>query len=130
MKIAVTATAPTLTADVDARFGRCPFFLLIDSDSLAFESLDNSKNAQGSGAGIRSAQLLAQLQVSAVLTGNCGPNAVQTLSAAGISVFLGCSGPISTVVARFKAGEFQPTAAANVESHAGKASTDGHVHAG
>jgi predicted Fe-Mo cluster-binding NifX family protein len=129
MKIAVTATGPTLTADMDTRFGRCPYFLLVDTDSLEFEAVDNNNNAQGSGAGIQSAQMLAQRQVTTVLTGNCGPNAIQTLSAAGINVFLGQSGTISAVVERFKAGELKPTSVANVESHAGKTSTDSHNHA-
>ncbi len=69
--------------------------------------------------GIQAAQLMAQKRVKAVLTGNCGPNAHQTLSAAGIDVVVGCSGTVSEVVERFKSGQLSAASAPNVASHAG-----------
>ena len=36
MKLAVTAKGKTLADQVDARFGRCPYFVLVDSESLEF----------------------------------------------------------------------------------------------
>jgi hypothetical protein len=57
--------------------------------------------------------------VEAVITGNCGPNAVQTLSAAGIELFGGQSGTVREVVERFKNGSLKPTRGATVDSHFG-----------
>ena len=64
--------------------------------------------ALGQGAGIQSAQLMAERGVTAVLTGNCGPNAHKTLSAVGISVIVGCAGGVKDVIEQFKAGKLNP----------------------
>ena len=119
MKIAVTAIGPSLDAAVEPRFGRCPYFLIIDPDSLSFESVENPNAALGGGAGIQSAQLIAEKGAEVVLTGNCGPNAYQTLSAAGIGVVIGCSGTARGVVEQFKAGRLSPTSQPNVASKFG-----------
>ncbi|NMB77263.1 MAG: dinitrogenase iron-molybdenum cofactor biosynthesis protein [Myxococcales bacterium] len=119
MKVAISATGRTLDDAVDPRFGRCSTFLLVETDDMTFEAIENGNSSLGGGAGIQAAQLVAHKGVKAVLTGNCGPNAHQTLSAAGIDVIVGCSGTVSEVVARFKAGQLQPTTAPNVASHSG-----------
>jgi len=131
MKIAITATETSLDAIVDPRFGRCPCFLIVDTDSMAFEAVGNPNVILGGGAGIQSAQLVADKGARYVLTGNCGPNAHRALTAAGITVIVGCSGPVRAVIERFKAGELQPSDQANVPSHfgvgSGSASADGPV---
>jgi len=80
MKIAVSAAAPELDAEVDPRFGRCQYFIIVDPQSMEFEDLDNSNAMAAGGAGISTAQMIASKGVEVVLTGNCGPNAYQTLS--------------------------------------------------
>jgi len=118
-KIAVTSTGPTLEDTVEPRFGRCAYFLLIDTDTMDFEALQNPNIALGGGAGPQSAQLMAQKGASVVLTGNCGPNAFQTFGAAGIQVITGVSGQVRQAVDRFKRGELSPTETPNVQSHFG-----------
>jgi len=119
MRVAVSATGSTLEAAVDPRFGRCSTFVLVETDDMTCEAIDNGNSSLGGGAGIQSAQLMAQKGVKTVLTGNCGPNAHQTLTAAGIDVVVGCSGSVSDVVERFKSGQLHPAAAPNVASHSG-----------
>jgi predicted Fe-Mo cluster-binding NifX family protein len=114
VKIAVTATEPSLAANVDPRFGRCPHFLIIDTDTMEFQALANPSVSAPSGAGIQSAQLVADQGVQCVLTGNCGPNAHATLAAAGVQVILACSGPVQAVVEQFKASPPEPAAGPNV----------------
>lgn len=121
MRVAVTATAPTLDANVDPRFGRCPCFVIVETDDMSFEAVDNSNQGLAQGAGIQSARLLADRNVKHVLTGNCGPNAHQTLSAAGISVIVGCAGTVRDVAEQFKAGQLKPTDQPNVPGHSGAA---------
>jgi predicted Fe-Mo cluster-binding NifX family protein len=118
-KIAVTSTGPTLEDTVESRFGRCAYFLIIDSDSLDFEPMENPNIMLGGGAGIQSAQLMANKGVSVVLTGNCGPNAFQTFGAAGIQVITGIGGRVRQAVERFKAGQFASTSGPSVQSHFG-----------
>ena len=119
MKIALSATAPGLDAEVDPRFGRCQYFIIVDPQTMQFETLDNSNAMAAGGAGISTAQMIASKGVEVVLTGNCGPNAYQTLSAAGIQVINGVSGKIRDAVEAFKAGKFQSSAQASVASHYG-----------
>jgi len=119
MKIAVTATGPDLEAKVDPRFGRCSHFLIVETDDLSFEAVENPNVALGGGAGIQSARMMAEKGVKHVLTGNCGPNAHQTLSAAGVGVIVGCSGPVREVIEQYKAGRLWPVAEPNVAGHFG-----------
>ncbi|MFP3879827.1 MAG: NifB/NifX family molybdenum-iron cluster-binding protein, partial [Dehalococcoidia bacterium] len=104
MKLAVSATAPSLDAEVDPRFGRCQYFVIVDPQTMEFEALDNSSAMAAGGAGISTAQMIANQEAEVVLTGNCGPNAYQTLSAAGVQVITGVSGSIKDAVEAFKAG--------------------------
>jgi len=119
MRIAVSATAPGLDADVDPRFGRCQYFIIVDPQSMEFETLENSSAMAAGGAGISTAQMIASKGVEFVLTGNCGPNAYQTLSAAGIQVITGVSGRIKDAVEAYNTGRLQPSTQPNVGSHYG-----------
>jgi len=119
MKVAVTATGPSLDAALDPRFGRCACFVLVDTDTMGFEAVENLSSSLGGGAGIQSAQLMARKDAAFVLTGNCGPNAHQTLTAAGIGVIVGCGGTVREAIERFKSGELSTASAPSVASHAG-----------
>ena len=120
MKVAVSATGAALDAAVDPRFGRCSTFVLVETDDMSYEAVDNTGSAMAGGAGIRAAELLARKGVRLVLTGNCGPNAHQTLKAAGIDVVLGCGGSVAETIERYKLGRLQVAPAPNVASHAGQ----------
>lgn len=119
MKIAVTSTGPALDSAVDPRFGRCAYFLIIDSDTLAFETIENSSRALGGGAGVQSAQLVAGKGASVVLTGNCGPNAFQAFGAAGIQVITGVGGNVREAVELFRSGKLSASSTPNVQAHSG-----------
>ena len=123
MKTAVTSSGPTLDADVDPRFGRCAYFLIVETDTMVCEAVENTNAALGQGAGIQSAQLLAGKQVKSVLTGSCGPKAYDALSAAGVGVILGCSGVARQVLERFKGGQLNTASGPDVAGHAGMTGT-------
>jgi len=119
MRVAISATGSTLDDEVDPRFGRCPYFIIVDPDTMQFEALENSSAMQAGGAGISTGQMIASKGVQVVLTGNCGPNAYQVLSAAGIQVITGVSGKIQDAIQAYKSGRFQATSQPNVAAHAG-----------
>lgn len=119
MKIAITSTGKDLDAQIDPRFGRCQYFIIVDTDTMEYEALENEQAEARGGAGIQAGQFMAERGVKAVLTGNCGPNAFQALSAAGIEIFTGVSGTAREVIERFTKGEFTSTKTANVPSHFG-----------
>lgn len=119
MKIAVSATGPGLDSDIDPRFGRCQYLVVGDTDTMEFEGIENQSMMAGSGAGISTAQNVANMGVGVVLTGNCGPNAHQTLSAAGIQIITGVSGSAKKAIEDYKAGKLKPISGPNVGAHSG-----------
>jgi len=119
MKICITSEGGSLDSKVDPRFGRCQYFIIADTDTLEFEAIVNPNIESMGGAGIQSAQLVSSKQVKAVVTGNVGPNAFQTLQAAGIEIFTGVSGTVKEVIEKYKKGEFKAVSGPSVGSHAG-----------
>ena len=117
MNICVTSQGDNLDSSIDPRFGRCNYFLIIDSDTLEFEAVENSFSQAGGGAGIQSGQLMSSKGVKAVLTGNVGPNAFQTLKEAGIEIFLGASGTVRETFESYKEGKMTTTEGPSVDSH-------------
>ncbi len=86
MQVIVSAKEPGLEANVSPTFGRCPVYVLVDTETMESESLSNpAQNAPG-GAGIQAAQFVLSRNVDAVLTGKVGHNARDMLAAAGIDI--------------------------------------------
>ncbi len=119
MRVAVSADGKDLDASIDPRFGRCAFFIVVETTDMTFEVFDNENIALGGGAGIQSAQFIASKGVEAIITGNCGPNAVKTLNAAGTKIIVGQSGTVREAVEKYKKGLLDTTSKANVEDHYG-----------
>jgi len=130
IKGAVSSNGENLNAQLDSRFGRCAVFLVVNPDDMSFEVLNNESAVQGGGAGIKAAQFLASQGVAVGITGNCGPNAVQPLSAAGIELFGEQVGTVRDVVEYFKNGNLQPTGEATVDSHFGMNAATGSGRGG
>jgi len=120
MKICVTAVADGLDAQLDPRFGRCPYFVIVESETMKFETVANTALGAMGGAGIQAAQTVASKGVKVLITGNVGPNAFRALSAAGIKIVTGAFGTIREVVERYKKGELKgETSAPTVRGHFG-----------
>ena len=118
MIIAVTSERMDLAGEVDPRFGRAKHFLLVDSETMNFQVVENRHNLNlPQGAGIQAAQNVANHEPVVVLTGNCGPKAFKTLQAAGIKVVVGVSGKIEDAIRAYLRGELEHAKDANVEGH-------------
>ncbi|MEJ2047342.1 MAG: NifB/NifX family molybdenum-iron cluster-binding protein [Dehalococcoidia bacterium] len=125
MKIAISAAGPTLESEVDPRFGRCQYFIIANPETMEFETIENFNVMAAGGAGISTAQMIAGKGVETVLTGNCGPNAYQVLSAAGIKVITGVSGKVKDVIEGYRDGKFKVSDQANVPDHFGTSTSLG-----
>jgi len=118
MKIAVTSAGKDLTADVDPRFGRAEYFLIVDTETLDFEVVENQQNLNlPQGAGIQAGKNLINTGATVLITGNCGPKAFQVLNAGKIKIITGANGNIKDVIDKFKSGELKYSDNANVEGH-------------
>lgn len=85
-RVALSVGSPGLNERVNSKFGRADFILLVDPETMAWESLENPGKDAGSGAGIRVAQLLSDRKVTDVISGEFGPKAHDALTAAGITM--------------------------------------------
>ena len=119
MKIIVSANGQTLDADVDPRFGRCQYFIIVDTETDEFEAVDNPGAMAAGGAGISAAQMIVGKSVDVVLTGHCGPNAFQVLSAAGIKVITDVSGKVVDAIEKYKLGNYSESSKPDVVDHFG-----------
>jgi predicted Fe-Mo cluster-binding NifX family protein len=123
MKICVTATAGDLNAQVDPRFGRCQYFVIVDSETMTFEAMANEAIAAPGGAGIQAAQTMVNKGVDVVISGNIGPNAFQVLSTAGVKIATGAYGTVQEATEMYKSGKLGETGASTVAAHAGMGAT-------
>lgn len=102
MKIAITSSGQSPTANVDERFGRCAFMMIYDTDTGEYSIIKNDNSGNAHGAGTGTAALLAEKGVELVLTGGpMGPKAGETLSAAGIKYETNCKGTVEEVVKEY-----------------------------
>lgn len=118
MKVAVSARGQELESLVDQRFGRCGWFVVVDTVTGEHRAVNNGQNLNAAqGAGIQAANNVSRQGVEAVITGHCGPKAFRTLSAAGIKVFSGAEGTVAETLEKFKNGELKEAEGADVEGH-------------
>jgi len=125
MKIAVSSSGRDLDSQVDPRFGRCAYFVIVETDDMSFEAFANENISLGGGAGIQSAQFVASTGAKALITGNCGPNAVQTLSVSQVVIFVGHSGTVREVIEKYMKGNIKSTSTPNVTDHHGMGGSAG-----
>jgi predicted Fe-Mo cluster-binding NifX family protein len=90
MKIGISATGKDLDSLLDPRFGRCAYFLMVDTDTEEFEAISNPGISAGGGAGIQAAQEITKQGAKEVITGHCGPNAFDVLVAGGVKIYQAC----------------------------------------
>ena len=116
MKIAVSSQGTDLDSQIDPRFGRAAYILIIDTLSSGIEVLDNSENLNAfKGAGIQAAAMVSDSGAEVLLTGYCGPNAFKTLQAAGVKVANDVTGTVGDAVNAFNEGIVSFADDANVE---------------
>lgn len=119
MIVAVSSTGPSVDDELDMRFGRCQYFLFVETDTMKAEAVPNQTKDLSGGAGTKAAQTVMDKGVKAVLTGNIGPNAYNALSAGGVLVYTGFSGSVLSAVESFKAGNASETVSPTVEDRFG-----------
>lgn len=118
MKIAVTSQGTGLDAQVDSRFGRAAYILVVDSDNNDFQVIDNNENINAlKGAGIQAASNVVNSGAKVLLTGYCGPNAFRALQAGKVAVSNDARGTVRDAVKMYLDGKLPHAESANVEGH-------------
>lgn len=121
MIICITSEGNSKESRLDTRFGRCPYFIIGDSDKLDkndFLTIENTAAVSGGGAGIAAGQIMVENNVDAVITGNVGPNAMNVLKSADVKIYRGENGTVSYNFEKFLSGELEKITD-TVPSHSG-----------
>lgn len=123
MKVAISSNGKNLESTIDERFGRCRYFIILETDDMSFDVVDNTNADLTSSAGIQAASFVASTAAETVITGNCGPKAMQVFAATNMNIILGQYGVIKDVVEKFKSGQLSPSTRGNVPGKSGAAQT-------
>lgn len=117
MKIRISSQGKTLDSAVDPRFGRAAQFILYDTEAGSYEVISNTQNS-AQGAGIKAAETISQAGAQVLITGHCGPNAFNTLKAAGIAVVVGADGcTVGQAIERYRSGRLTASGSPDVAGH-------------
>ena len=113
MKLCITSSGRDMDSKVDERFGRTPYFLIIDTDTIEFETVKNTALLLGRGAGVKAAQIISDKGAEVLLTGIVGPNAFAALRSAKIKIYEGASevNTIKDALDDFKKGRYTEASA-------------------
>ena len=125
MQVVVSSTGEGLDAQVSPIFGRCAYFVFVDTETMEARSLLNPSVGAMGGAGVQSSQLVISEGAEAVLTGNVGPNAIGVLQAAGVPVYPVPGGTVREAVLALKQGEIGATPDATAPADTGKTGLTG-----
>jgi len=118
MKIAVTSCGNELISDMDPRFGRARYFIMVDPKTLDYEVLENKQNIKSAHrAGIQAAKTVVSQKADVLISGNCGPKAFEVLKVAGSTVVTGAKGRVIDAIIQYKSGALQAVDGPNVAGH-------------
>ena len=118
MKIAVSSAGKDMESQLDSRFGRASYFIIIDPENMAFEVVENQQNLNlPQGAGIQAAKTIVDNQADVLITGHCGPKAFKVLQGAGVKIIIGAKGSVAEVIQQYKDGGLEVAREADVEGH-------------
>ena len=119
MKLAISADGTQLEAQHDARFGRCAYFIFVDTETNAWDASPNPAINASGGAGTQAAQFIANQGAQAVISGHFGPNAFEALDAAGIKMYAAAGGRVESVVEKFSSGQLKQVTVPGKSGHHG-----------
>ena len=119
MRVCITSSGKDLSSAIDPRFGRCAIFMIVDTETMQFEAVENPAMGARGGAGTLAGRLMNEQQVTAVLTGNVGPNAFNVLEAAGITIYTGVSGTVQDALKQLQDGSLTAVAGPSAAPHSG-----------
>lgn len=104
LKIGFSVTDNKVSCVLDSRFGRCPYFMIVDTADNSKKWVENKGILAEGGAGIVAANQLVDLNLDIVITGNLGPNAWKVFQAANLKAYKTANIEIDKILADYKNG--------------------------
>ena len=122
MKIAVSAMSDDLNSMVNPVFGRCAGFLIVEADGKEIKDssyIENEAMYARGGAGIAAAQTVVNQGVSAVISGNLGPNAFMVLKQMGVKVYQASGLSVRAAIEKLADGKLSELSSSSVGTNFG-----------
>jgi len=116
MRIAIASTGKALESEVDPRFGRAAYFVVVDTETMDFSAFRNDRVAAEAEAGVGAAKAVTGAGVQSVLTGNCGTKAERILRDAGVKLYTGVTGTVLEAIELFQRGKLTESKGPSVRS--------------
>ena len=113
MKIAISATGRGLDSNIDVKFERCSFFLILDIEKNSLLSFENKTKDRPHEIGGTIGQLIANEGIDTVITSDIGPSAFDIFKRYGIKVYQ-ADGIVEDAVRRLKEGKLAEITKATV----------------
>ncbi len=125
MKVAVCSSGGDLDSAISDVFGRSPYFLLVNTDDMSYEAIENPAVQESSGAGIMAAQMILDGGSDAMISCSLGPKAFKVLAAGSVSCYSACGGTVREVLDSMANGDLEEVSAPNVQAHSGSSEPKG-----
>ena len=119
MKVVVSSSGADKTSMLDPRFGRCPYFIFVDTETDTVDAVVNEAGSSGHGAGIQAAQSVIEAGAEVVISRRIGPNAFRVMAAAGLAIYESDAASVEEAVVALKTGKLTAVNAPTGPSHAG-----------
>jgi len=107
MKIAISSTGNDIESFIDRRFERCPYFIIINTETNKFESISNLGTVKRDGTSSTALDLVSGNGIEAVITGDMRQKAFKILSNANKKIITGVGGRISNVINELRINQIE-----------------------
>ena len=87
MKIAISSTGRDLDSNIDIKFERCHFFLILDLEKNSLLPIENKTKDRPHEIGGIVGQLIANEGIDAVIATDIGPSAFEMFKRYGIKIY-------------------------------------------
>lgn len=114
LRVAVTSRGDTPQAEVYEQFGRTYWLMIYSQAEDQWYAIDNNSNrARPNGAGLATAQVVLEMGVSIVITGETGPKAFRALTSGGVAVVHNVNGVVEDALREWLSGKLTHARLAN-----------------
>ncbi len=117
MKIAISSPDGKADSEFSGRFGRCEYFILMQTDTDEWEKVKNPARGSRGGSGPQVVQFLANQGVDVIISGRYGPNAYTALQASAVEPYLAQSGTPLDLLGAFREGKLRKAAGPSGPGH-------------
>ena len=118
MKIVIGANGRNIESNISAKFGRAPFFLIVDTKTKEVKVIENKARDRSSGVGITAVNTVENEGIDAVITTDIGPFAFEIFEQGGVKIYK-AEGKINDAIRLFEEGKLSEIKKATVPKYIG-----------